>query len=70
MHTVLSVECRNALGRVAVFSSPLNRAPVFGLRFFNLPALSTQALYASISCIVSGDRLIRDPACYVTAHTC
>lgn len=36
---------RNALRRVVVFSSPSNRAPVFGLRFFNLPGLSTRALY-------------------------
>jgi len=36
-------ECPGA--RVAVFSSPSNRAPVFGLRFFNLPSLSTRALY-------------------------
>lgn len=70
MHMVLSAECRNALGRVAVFSSPSNRALVFGLRFFDLPTLSTQALYTSTSCIVSGDHLIRDPAYYVTAHTC
>lgn len=42
MHTVLSAECRDALGRVAIFSSPSNQAPVFGLRFFNLPSLSTR----------------------------
>lgn len=40
--------------------------------FFDLTGLSTRALYnvCVCVCVVSGDRLIRAPTCYVTPHTC
>lgn len=63
-------ECPGA--RLVVFSSPSNRAPGFRVFDFSIRRARRRGYFITCTarCIVSGDRLIRSPVCYVTAHTC